>query len=59
MNDQINSQAPQVRQGRDKAVYTRQQQGHSFIKEWFILGVFSLWIRPIYFAVSPNHYFHL
>lgn len=48
-----------IRQARDKAQYVRQQKGHSFILEWFVLGIFTVWIRPIYLAVSPNHYFHI
>jgi len=45
-----------VRQARDKAQYVRQQQGHSFVKHWFVLGIFTFWILPIYYSVSPNHY---
>lgn len=45
------------RKARDKAVYTRQQKGHSLTKH-LLLGVFVLWIPTIYYAVSPNHYFH-
>lgn len=44
--------------GRDNAVYTRQQKGHSVIKHVF-LGGFVLWIPTIYYAVSKNHYFHI
>jgi hypothetical protein len=47
------------RKARDKSQYVRQQKGHSFILEWFVLGIFTVWIRPIYFSVSPNHYWHL
>lgn len=49
---------PAVRQSRDKAQYVRQQKGHSLILHWFVLGVFTLWILPIYYTVSPNHYWH-
>lgn len=42
-----------------EAVYTRQQKGHSFILHWFVLGIFTVWIVPIYYTVSPNHYWHL
>jgi hypothetical protein len=48
-----------VKKSRDGAQYVRQQRGHSFIMEWLVLGIFTLWIRPIYLAASPNHYFHL
>lgn len=48
---------PDVRQARDKAQYTRQQTGHSIVKH-LLLGWIVLWIPTIYYAVSPNHYFH-
>lgn len=47
-----------VKQSRDKAQYVRQQKGHSFILHWFVLGIFSMFIVPIYYSVSPNHYWH-
>lgn len=47
-----------VKQSRDRAQYVRQQKGHSFVMEWFVLGIFTCFVRPIYLAVSPNHYFH-
>lgn len=43
--------------GRDKAIYTREQKGHSIIKHVF-LGVFVLWIPTIYYTFSKNHYWH-
>lgn len=51
--------AKPVKQARDRAQYVRQQKGHSFVMEWLVFGIFTCFIRPIYFAVSPNHYFHL
>lgn len=42
-----------------EVVYTRQQKGHSIIVQFFLLGAFTLWIVPIYYVVSPNHYYHL
>jgi len=48
-----------VKQGRDKSQYVRQQKAHSFFKEWILLGWLTLWIRPIYFSISPNHYWTL
>ncbi|UVG33844.1 membrane protein [Microbacterium phage HerculesXL] len=48
-----------VRQARDRAQYVRQQKGHSFILHWLVLGVFTVFIVPIYYSVSPNHYWHL
>lgn len=48
---------PAVRQARDKAQYVRQQKGHSLIKH-LLLGWIALYIPTIYYAVSPNHYFH-
>ena len=50
---------PAVKQSRDRAQYVRQQKGHSFILHWCILGVFSVFIVPIYYSVSPNHYWHI
>jgi hypothetical protein len=46
-----------IRKARDKAVYTRQQKGHSLTKH-LLLGWVVLYIPTIYYAVSPNHYFH-
>lgn len=37
--------------------YTRKQTGHSITKH-LLLGWIVLYIPTIYFAVSPNHYFH-
>lgn len=48
----------EVRQAQDKAQYVRQQKGHSAILHWIFLGPFTLWILPIYYTVSPNHYWH-
>lgn len=59
---QVTVQAPvqtDSKKARDKAVYTRQQKGHSWILHWVVLGIFSLFIVPIYYTVSPNHYWHL
>jgi hypothetical protein len=48
-----------VKQARDRAQYVRQQKGHSFILHWFVLGIFSIFIVPIYYSVSPNHFWKL
>uniref|UniRef100_A0AAU6R5E0 Membrane protein n=1 Tax=Micrococcus phage Kurnik TaxID=3092208 RepID=A0AAU6R5E0_9CAUD len=48
-----------VRQARDRAQYVRQQKGHSWLLHWVLLGALTLWILPIYYTVSPNHYWHL
>jgi hypothetical protein len=48
-----------VKQARDGAGYVRQQKGHSWVLHWCVLGIFSLFIVPIYYSVSPNHYWHL
>lgn len=53
------SPQPSVRQSRDRAQYVRQQKGHSFILHWFVLGIFTCFIVPIYYSVSPNHYWHI
>lgn len=46
------------RKARDRAVYTRQQKGHSLTLH-ILLGAFVLWIPAIYYTVSPNHYWHI
>lgn len=51
------NQKPSVRQARDRAQYVRQQKGHSLIKH-LLFGWIVLYIPTIYFACSPNHYFH-
>jgi len=48
-----------VKQSRDRAQYVRQQKGHSFIVHWLLLGIFSMFIVPIYYSVSPNHFWKL
>lgn len=45
------------KKARDKALYTRQQKGHSLVK-LILLDWMTLYIRTIYYAASPNHYFH-
>lgn len=42
----------------NKAQYVRQQKGHSLLLAIF-MGWTTLWILPIYWAISPNHYYHL
>lgn len=49
----------EIRQSRDKAQYVRQQKGHSALLHWLVLGPFTMWILPIYYTISPNHYWHL
>lgn len=48
-----------VRQSRDRAQYVRQQKGHSWLLHWVVLGIFTCFIVPIYYSVSPNHYWHI
>lgn len=48
-----------VKQARDGAGYVRQQKGHSALLGWLLIGPLTCFIVPIYWAVSPNHYFHL
>ena len=44
--------------GKDKALYTRQQKGHSIIKHILLcfvgVGLFTI----TYYSLSPNHYWH-
>lgn len=52
---------PERRNARDGANYVRIQQGHSVLLHIalaFLTACFSL-IWTIYYAISPNHYFHL
>ena len=60
VQQQVHYSAPvqtDARKARDKAVYTRQQKGHSLVLH-LLLGAFVLWIPAIYISVSPNHYWH-
>ncbi len=45
-------------QNTKQVQYTRAQKGHSIILG-IIFGGFLLWIPQIYWAISPNHYYHL
>lgn len=55
---QFAPQQPQQRQANGMNVsYVRQQKGHSLVLH-LLLGWIVLYIPTIYFAVSPNHYFH-
>lgn len=38
--------------------YVRQQKGHSAIIGWLIIGPLTMFIVPIYWTVSKNHYWH-
>ncbi|WGH20858.1 hypothetical protein QLT00_gp75 [Gordonia phage Commandaria] len=38
--------------------YTRVQSGHSIVKH-LLFGWIVFWIPSIYYAISPNHYYHL
>lgn len=48
-----------IRQSKDRAQYVRQQKGHSWLLHWCVLGIFTVFIVPIYYTFSPNHYWHL
>lgn len=47
-----------IKQSKDRAVYTRQQRGHSLILNLLLIGPLTLWITTVYYTVSPNHYWH-
>lgn len=47
------------RAARDGANYVRQQKGHSLLLHLFLIGPVTLFIPTIYYAASPNHFFHL
>jgi len=59
LDEAIAAHKREVKQARDKAQYVRQQRGHSWILHWCVLGIFTLWIVPIYYSFSPNHYWHI
>lgn len=52
-----NSQQGDSLKGRDKAVYVRQQKGHSLTK-WILFGWAVLYIPAIYYTFSKDHYWH-
>lgn len=47
-----------IKQSRDKAVYTREQKGHSILLH-VLFGMVVLWIPAMYITASPRHYWHL
>lgn len=49
----------EVKVARDRAQYVRQQKPKSWLLHWVILGVFTLWIVPIYYSFSPNYFWKL
>lgn len=57
MEDQY--QPPQTLQGRDNAVYVRQQKGHSLILNLLLIGPLTLYITTVYYSVSKNHFWHI
>jgi len=46
------------RKARDKAIYTRQQKGHSLVL-FLLIDFITLYTRTIYYTLSPNHYWHV
>jgi hypothetical protein len=51
------TQAVPQKQAKDRAVYTRQQKGHSLTKH-LLFGWIVLYIPTMYYHFSPNHYWH-
>lgn len=47
-----------IKQSKDGTQYVRQQKGHSAIIGWLFIGPITMFILPIYWTVSPNHYWH-
>ena len=43
---------------KDKALYTRQQKGHSIIKHIFLCFFGVGFVTITYYSLSPNHYWH-
>lgn len=52
-----NGQKPNLK-GNDGAQYVRQQKGHSVLLAIFF-GWVTLYILPIYWTVSKDHYWHI
>lgn len=48
-----------VKQSRDRAQYVRQQKPKSVVLHWLVLGIFSMFIVPIYYTMSPNYFWKL
>ena len=46
-----------IHKSKDGTQYIRQQKGHSIILAIF-LGWTTLYILPLYWTFSPNHYWH-
>jgi hypothetical protein len=46
------------RKARDKAVYTRQQKGHSLTLHILLIFVVVGMFTIPYYSLSPNHYWH-
>lgn len=44
--------------GRDKAMYVRQQKGHSLILHILLLGIGVGFFTIPYYSISKNHYWH-
>jgi hypothetical protein len=57
---QVNPTGPMTSAGMNvnrEVIYNRPQKGHSIILH-LLFGGLLLWIPTIYYAVSPNHYYH-
>lgn len=44
--------------GRDKAMYVRQQKGHSLLLHILLLGIGVGFFTIPYYSISKNHYWH-
>lgn len=44
--------------GNDGAHYVRQQKGHSVVLA-ILFGWITLYILPVYWTISKDHYWHL
>lgn len=57
-NNKAKRQPNDKLQGRDKAIYVRQQKGHSLILHIFLCGIgIGIFTIP-YYTISKNHYWH-
>lgn len=42
----------------EKVKYVREQKGHSLILGLLVIGPLTMFILPIYWTISKNHYWH-
>lgn len=53
---EVHRKSSSPRQGRDGAVYVRQQKPRSLFMWLFIWGPVTLWLPTLYFQFSPRYF---